>query len=81
VIFEPLDFIAWLATLVPKSRFNLTRFRDVFAPNSKHRGGVTPARRADEPATPAGQQQRLFMSGVVVEQKTLIMRPDSCVIG
>jgi hypothetical protein len=39
VIFEPLDFIAWLATLVPKSRFNLTRFRDVFAPNSKHRGG------------------------------------------
>ena len=35
VIFEPLDFIAWLAVLVPKPRVNLTRFHRVFAPNSK----------------------------------------------
>ena len=34
VIFEPLDFIARLAALVPKARVNLTRFRGVFAPNS-----------------------------------------------
>ncbi len=26
VIFEPLDFIAWLAALAPKPRVNLTRF-------------------------------------------------------
>lgn len=45
VIFEPLDFIARLAALVPKSRVNLTRFHGVFAPNSKHRGLVTPAGR------------------------------------
>jgi hypothetical protein len=45
VIFEPLDFIARLAALVPKSRVNLTRFHGVFAPNSKHRALVTPARR------------------------------------
>jgi hypothetical protein len=45
VIFEPLDFIARLAALVPKPRVNLTRFHGVFAPNSRHRALVTPARR------------------------------------
>lgn len=45
VIFEPLDFIAKLAALVPKPRVNLTRFHGVFAPNSKHRALVTPSRR------------------------------------
>jgi hypothetical protein len=30
VIFEPLDFIAKLAALVPKPRVNLTRFHGVF---------------------------------------------------
>ena len=32
VIFEPLDFIARLAALVPRPRVNLTRFHGVFAP-------------------------------------------------
>ena len=45
VIFEPLDFISKLASLVPKPRVNLTRFHGVFAPNSKHRTLITPARR------------------------------------
>ncbi|MFQ5433552.1 MAG: IS91 family transposase [Anaerolineae bacterium] len=61
VIFEPLDFIARLAALVPRPRVNLTRFNGVFAPNSKYRALVTPARRgrgnqarvADELPTPA----------------------------
>ncbi|MBY8619362.1 transposase, partial [Escherichia coli] len=35
VIFDPLDFIASLAALVPKPRVNLTRFHGVFAPNSR----------------------------------------------
>ncbi|MCP3882548.1 MAG: IS91 family transposase, partial [Sulfitobacter sp.] len=37
--------IAKLAALVPKPRVNLTRFHGVFAPNSKDRTEVTPARR------------------------------------
>jgi hypothetical protein len=37
--------IAKLAALVPKPRVNLTRFHGVFAPNSKHRVEVTPAKR------------------------------------
>ena len=45
MLFEPLDFIARLAALVPKPRVKLTRFHGVFAPNSKHRAVVTPARR------------------------------------
>jgi hypothetical protein len=36
---------AKLAALVPKPRVNLTRYHGVFAPNSKHRVWVTPARR------------------------------------
>ncbi len=45
VIFEPIDFISRLAALVPKPGVNLTRFHGVFAPNSKHRIHVTPAKR------------------------------------
>jgi hypothetical protein len=50
VIFEPLDFISKLASLVPKPKVNLTRFHGVFVgmprhPNSKHRITVTPAKR------------------------------------
>ncbi|PCJ47823.1 MAG: IS91 family transposase [Gammaproteobacteria bacterium] len=45
VIFEPLDFVAKLAALIPKPRVNLTRFHGVFAPNSKWREKVTPAKR------------------------------------
>jgi hypothetical protein len=45
IIFEPVDFIAKLAALVPRPRVNLTRYHGDFAPNSKHRVWVTPARR------------------------------------
>jgi hypothetical protein len=45
VIFEPLDFISRLVSLVPKPRVNLTRFHGVFAPNSKYRALITPAKR------------------------------------
>jgi hypothetical protein len=45
VVFEPLDFIARLAALVPKPRVHLTRLHEVFAPNSAWRAQITPARR------------------------------------
>ena len=45
VIFEPLDFISRLVSLIPKPRVNLTRFHGVFAPNSKYRAQVTLAKR------------------------------------
>jgi hypothetical protein len=60
VIFEPVDFIAKLAALVPKPRVNLTRFHGVFAPNSKHRALVTPAKRGkgSKPKGAEGQEEQ-----------------------
>ena len=55
VIFEPLHFMARLVALVPKPRVNLTRFNGVFAPNSKHRALITPAKRGKGKKTPGRQ--------------------------
>jgi hypothetical protein len=40
MIFEPLDFISKLASLIPAPWVHLTRFHGVFAPNSRHRAGI-----------------------------------------
>jgi hypothetical protein len=56
VIFQPMDFIARLAALVPPPRLNLTRFHGVFAPNSRYRARITPARRG-RGAKPTKQTQ------------------------
>lgn len=42
VLFEPLDFIARLAALVPRPRTHLVRFHGLFAPNARHRRLVVP---------------------------------------
>ena len=62
IIFNQLDFIAKLASLVPKPRVNLTRFHGVFVgvphhPNSKHRILVTPARRGKGGQKVSGQDK------------------------
>jgi hypothetical protein len=58
VIFEPLDFIAQLAALVPKPRVILTRFHGVFAPNSRYRGRVTKAKRGRGGRRPSRGDQK-----------------------
>jgi hypothetical protein len=45
VIFEPEDFIARLAALVPKPRAHLTRYHGVFAPASPDRSRIVPGTR------------------------------------
>ncbi len=45
VVFEPLDFMARLAAMVPRPRAHLTRYHGVFAPHSRWRAQVTPAGR------------------------------------
>jgi hypothetical protein len=55
VIFEPLDFMAKLAALVPKPRVNLTRFHGVFAPNHTLRDKVTPGKRKRKQGEPHQQ--------------------------
>lgn len=50
VFFEPMNFIARLAALIPKPRVNLIRYHGVFAPNSvAHRAAVPPASRGRQP--------------------------------
>jgi hypothetical protein len=53
VAFEPVDFMARLAALVPKPRGNLTRFHGVLAPNHRWRGLVTPAKRGKSAMRPS----------------------------
>lgn len=50
VVFEPLDFLARLAALVPKPRVHLTRYHGVFAPHSRWRAAITPAGRGSRQA-------------------------------
>ena len=45
VLFDPIDFIGKLASLIPPPRLNLTRFFGVFAPNSNLRAKVTASQR------------------------------------
>ncbi|MCP4035541.1 MAG: transposase [bacterium] len=44
VLFEPQDFIARLAALVPRPRAHLVRYHGVFAPNARHRHLIVPRR-------------------------------------
>lgn len=43
MIFEPEDFVARLAALVPQPRAHLTRYHGVFAPASPDRAKIVPA--------------------------------------
>jgi hypothetical protein len=45
VIFEPLDFLARLVSLVPSPRVNLTRFHGIFAANHRRGAQILPGKR------------------------------------
>ena len=55
VVFEPLDFLAKLAALVPRPRANLIRYHGILAPNAKHRSQVVP-RVAPQPRRRRGKE-------------------------
>jgi hypothetical protein len=54
VEFEPVEFIAKLAALVPPPRAHLTRFHGIFAPNANLRGQLTAAHRGKGGAATSG---------------------------
>ena len=62
VVFEPLDFLARLAALVPSPRAHLTRYHGVFAPHSRLRPLITPAGRG------AGAHERAAAEQSVVSK-------------
>lgn len=51
VVFEPLDFMARRAALIPRPRVNLTCYHGVLAPNHRWRADVTPAGRGRQSRT------------------------------
>jgi len=42
ILFEPIEFLARLAALVPRPRGNLVRYHGILAPNAEHRSAVVP---------------------------------------
>ncbi len=66
-LFEPLDFLARLAALVPRPRSHLIRYHGVLAPNARHRRLVvpaparTPSARDDQPAPPRARTAMTWM--------------------
>ena len=66
-LFEPLDFLARLAALVPRPRAHLIRYHGVFAPNARHRALVLPKPRPrtsgvpDEPKACASRAAMTWM--------------------
>jgi hypothetical protein len=44
LVMSPLEFMQWLAALVPRPRLHLIRFHGVLAPNAEQRAQVDPAR-------------------------------------
>jgi len=63
VIVEPRDFLARLASLVPSSRVNLTRFHGVFSANHRLRAQVVPAQRGrgDGPPQAPGAGEKVSL--------------------
>ena len=57
VLFEPQDFIARLAALVPRPKAHLVRYHGLFAPNARHRHLIVP-RRTRRPSRPPGDDAR-----------------------
>ena len=53
LIFEPLDFISKLASLIPPPRIHLTRFHGLYAPNAKYRRLITPSKRGKGDPSPS----------------------------
>src|SRR5262245_19171823 len=53
VIFDPLDFLAELAALVPYPRPNLIRYYGVIAPAAKWRASIVPASHEIRDGTPS----------------------------
>jgi Putative transposase/Transposase zinc-binding domain len=60
IVMEPQDLLARLAALIPPPRMHMTRFHGVFAPHSRLRALVTPAKRGvgAKPAAQPDQAQQ-----------------------
>ncbi len=63
VLFEPEDFIARLAALVPRPRAHLVRYHGLFAPRARHRQLVVA--RPSAPSPPGSEQAPSARTGLM----------------
>src|SRR5690606_20656343 len=70
VEFEPVEFIAKLAALVPPPRAHLTRFHGIFAPNATLRAQLTPSGRGRKPAPQVEDATRAGDAGAPSAERT-----------
>jgi hypothetical protein len=70
VVFNPADFIARLAALVPRPRANLSRYHGVFAPSSPFRPHIVPA--ADKPHRPKSKTDNTTLDHPPTDQSAQI---------
>ncbi len=59
ILFEPLDFLSRLSSLIPKPKINLIRFFGVFAPHSKHRNLVTKQKKTSQEKISSSSRSRM----------------------
>ena len=81
MIFEPEDFIARLAALVPKPRAHLTRYHGVFAPASPDRARVVPRTHgvaATEPGEAAVTGRQRAMSWAQRLKRVFAIDIETC---
>ena len=69
VEFEPVEFIAKPAALVPPPRAHLTRFHGVFAPNAKWRAQLTPSGRGKRPPIDAESTEASTVHRTAIERR------------
>ena len=66
-LFEPLDFLARLAALIPRPRCHLVRYHGVFAPNARHRALLVANPRVRTPSAadePRARTSRAAMTWI-----------------
>jgi hypothetical protein len=62
-VFEPIEFLARLAALVPRPRGNLVRYHGIFAPNAQHRSAVVPSSSKRTPTAADARTPRVQVLG------------------
>ncbi len=77
VVFEPLDFLARLAALVPPPRVHLTRYHGVFAPHAALRAAITPAGRGRSSGSAGAAVERVTPKHVAMSWMQRLKRGAS----
>lgn len=74
MVFEPLDFLARLAALIPYPRVNTVRFAGVYASRARLRKHVVPVSQIRDPLPCQGERAAPVCDGEVLTWSQLLAR-------